>query len=847
MSGIGLIVMSCHVISIKGHSHASGCVVSSADPAILEEKSDLVYVIEYNLTFNGYPPEFWSQVAGRDWYTPYRFYKCSNPSTEKYLLMFHYYHGVFQSLVHAGQRFQEVNVTTEPADCLSRMTKEEIGALINLYIFNNLFPTSNSTPKTVSQVSVCTARITGDKDGHGAKRHAYRCCRVSSVDQVRCYMLAEDVWTGIFRLVITIASVILFLYCPLLIPQSLDVDVFTYVPRTSKFLNVMTTRNPDFKILTPRTLLVPFKKCQAMKTFSTVISKIPTDVLCTFQVKKVLFEADFDRFLAANEVPFGVFRTLFDSLIKFNIRHNDTLEDCCRGRICGQCSCRACPQWQILLRAIRAIVIFAILALPAVPRLYLLCIPRLHRPKEDKSTQHSDHEYMFDYDIHTSTGIAIVSVLTSFYILHVIIVIVDGTFDRNLYRLYRKLLCMNNERFSVTYRTKMLQSLVRNSLRPLQSFGILVLPLWLVCLFISPLTILLYFILTSPVFRIAHRVLKIIVGTCQRKRNEQEEIGVRAFEVAFTVTMFAVFAVLAIGCNFFLHAAAVVIIDMLINITVTIRIVPILMLLVFYVRDTFRQVSSTYLTYHDIILRLIMARKMEAVRDIMNNNPQNRENIGFEVCTSEDDQNYRGPTFLLKDGDLRMNTRSLVLLFHKNDTPFLSKKFFHQATGMNCPGVPGYISGSVVKAIFKLSRVFVFLFCLQVIVMAYGDVSYISPGGQFCATLITGLIPFALRKFLLPNGIDLNTLGVIDDSNLGFFTQFETLMNTFRQAWKLHDIVPVTDDRAVSKVISPTGSDVSKLTKASEIIDTEMKIADHMEIDLIVDLTGENTTDCGSA
>lgn len=828
----------CLVCVLSGQCLGAGCVVSSEDSAILEEHGDRVYVIEYNLKFNGYTQDFWSRVAGRNWYTPTRLYKCSGPSTEKYLLLFHYYHGMFKTLVHVGQRLQEVNVTTEPSDCLNTMTSEEIETLIKLYIFNNLFPTSNATQRTVSEASVCSLRITDD---NGGEKHVYRCCRVSSVDHVTCYLVANDIWILIFQLGITTLSIILTLYFPLLIPKSLNVDVFTYIPGTSKFINIMTTRNPEFKNLTPRTLLVPYKKCQAMDTFRTLISEIPRDVVYTFQIKRVDFQAGFDRFIAENEPPFGVFRTLFDCLIKFKIRHSDSLEDCCTSRICGQCSCRACPEWQDVLRAVRTITIFAVLALPAVPRLYYLCTPHLHHPEEVNIMDDADH---IDDHTNTTTGTAIATVLSAVYVLHVVIVVVDGIFERNLARLYGQLLCINNERFSLTYRTKMLQSLVKNSVRPLQKLGIIVLPLWLVCFIISPATIFLYFIVTSPVFRIAHRLLRILLGTCQRERKVQEEVGGRTFEVAFIVTIFAVFVVLAIGFNFLLHVASVVVIDMLVNIQLTMRILPVVILPVFYIRDTFGHVRSEYLSYNNIILGLIMADKVEAARDVAKSSPQNRENIVFEVCTQEDEHCVLGPTFLLKDGGLHMNTRSLGLLLHKDDTPYLSKKFFHQATGIDCRGAPGHISHSVIKAIFELSRVFLFLFCLLIIVMAYGDNGFISPEGRFFATFACGLIPFALKEFFF---LKKKPVSIIDVTNLRFTTQFDDLKNTFRQAWPVHDIIPVADvDRARPTVISPSGSDGSASTSNVPVVDSETQITAHKEIDLIVDLTGVKFADYGS-
>ncbi|XP_048252698.1 uncharacterized protein LOC125380957 [Haliotis rufescens] len=631
---------------------------------------------------------------------------------------------------------------------------------------------NNATQKTVSEASVCSMRITDD---NGREKHVFRCCRVSSVDHVTCYLVAHDIWILIFQFAITTLSIILTLYFPLLIPKSLNVDVFTYIPGTSKFINIMTTRNPEFKNLTPRTLLVPYKKCQAMDTFRTLISEIPRDVVYTFQIKRIDFQAGFDRFIAENEPPFGVFRTLFDCLIKFKLRHSDPFEDCCTSRICGQCSCRACPEWQDVLRAVRTITIFAVLALPAVPRLYYLCTPHLHHPEEVNIMDEAGH---IDDHTNSTTGTAIATVLSAVYVLHVVIVVVDGIFDRNLARL------------------------------------------------------------------IAHRVLRILLGTCQRERKGQEEVGGRTFEVAFIVTIFAVFVVLAIGFNFLLHAASVVIIDMLVNIQLTMRILPVVILPVFYIRDTFGHVSSEYLSYHNIILGLIMADKMEAARDVAKNSPQNRENIVFEVCTQEDEHCFLGPTFLLKGGDLRMNTRSLGLLLHKDDTPYLSKKFFHQATGIDCRGAPGHISHSVIKAIFELSRVFLFLFCLLIIVMAYGDIGFISPEGRFFATFACGLIPFALKEFFF---LKKTTVSIIDVKNLRFTTQFDDLQNTFRQAWPVHDIIPVADvDRARPTVISPSGSDGSASTSNVPVVESETQITAHKEIDLIVDLTGVKFADYGS-
>lgn len=842
MGGVGLVVVVGVVCVLQGRSEAAGCALTA--PHILEEEQALsegVNIIEYDLLFNGYSSEFWSEATGPYWYNPTRFYKCSSSTAERFLLLFHYYYGMFKPLVNLGLKTQKVDVTTEPLNCLRRMSEVEIETLVKLFILNNMSPADNTSTPTASDTSVCSMRIIDD---NGWGKQGYKCCRMSSAGHVTCYLVADDIWIWVLRSLIIIASVVLFLYFPLLIPKGYKLDVFSYFPETPKFVNIMTTRNPDFKVLTQKTLLVTFKKCLAMTKFRTMLSEIPTDVVHTFQVKKVDFQVGFDRILAENEPPFGILRALFDSLIRFKIRHSDPLEDCCTSRVCGQCSCRACPEWQVLLRALRTILIFALLALPAVPRLYYFCSPQLHYREVNKIMADLGLKQTYNYDINITAGTVVVAVLSAVYVLHVAVVVIDGILDRNLGKLYGELLYSNAARSSVAYNTSRIQSAVRTFVLPVKKFGIIIVPLWLVCLIISPVILLLYFIVTSPVFRIAIRVLRLLLGTCQSKRNRQEETGGRTLEnLAFSTTIFAVFIVLTVGFNFLLHVCTMVIIDMVININLTMRILPVILLLIFYIRDTFSKVSSTYLSYHNTILGLMMSGKMQAVRDVAKKNIQDQENIVFEVCTQEEVHRYLGPLFSLKDGTLRMNTRGLVLFLHKDDTPYLSKKFFHLTTGINCHGGPGNVSWSVIKAIFEFCRVIVFLACLLVIVMAYGDISYISPEGQFFATFVTGLIPFALKKFFLKN----DSSSRLDVENLRFTTQLDEMKNFFRQSWKIDDIIPVTDaDRARPTVVPPAGNGVSTSTWNIGAVGSKSQTATHKDIDIIVDLTGVNTTEiCG--
>ena len=65
--------------------------------------------------------------------------------------------------------------------------------------------------------------------------------------------------------------------------------------------------------------MLPAARWRKMRKLAAEVGKLQPDVVHTVKVKRVTFECGMDRLLSETSSPVGVFRTLFDSLVRCKV------------------------------------------------------------------------------------------------------------------------------------------------------------------------------------------------------------------------------------------------------------------------------------------------------------------------------------------------------------------------------------------------------------------------------------------------------------------------------------------------------------------------------------------------
>ncbi|XP_070175037.1 uncharacterized protein [Littorina saxatilis] len=730
-------------------------------------------------------------------------------NSERLLLLFHYYYGLLKPYLGIGTRTVDLELRLNVSGCLNGLSSLELERRMRQFLYYDL---GNATERSNAKfddadIRVCTMHV-GSENGWG--RLVYYCCSRNDAGNEFCSEIGDDYWVWVLRSFIVIVSVLLFLYFPKMIPKGYRVYSFYYYPPDNKSFNMMITTTPEKYKDSSKATVLSSAHWRKMLKFRAEISKLQPDVIYRVKVKRMTFECGMDRLLSETSSPVGAFRSIFDSLVRCKVRHADPLEDCCNTPVCGQLCCHFCPAWHVLLRAMRTILVLLVLALPALPILYAMAAEDLEYQELAGIYRERDLHQSYNFYPGSVFGKVIVALLSSLYLLHLILVVIDGCHDHNLATAYTQLLQVTRRKTRLQDRVSHSQSIVRKIFWPVKRFGILAIPAGIILLVLLPVILIVYLIVTSPVPKLLVHVGSLVCGKTKNRRSktkaEMTALGLGE-SVLFVVTLIDVFAVLTLSVNFVVHVVVILLVQAVVDLSFVMKFLPIIILLAVYVRDSFKVVNNTYASHHNVVLRHVLNIESEDIKREADKDWHDQENKIFKIVPitaldpkgregKEEESYKRKKLFFFKNGAVRMRTRSLIMFLDKEDIPYIPKKFLTHTTTIRCPGSPGRLDEAYLKAAGRFGRTVVFLLFVLLVVLAYADMYYLSPTSTFFATLLTGAIPLILRYFFLNPG----TVSKVDTSTLRFQTQMDDKVESFEQSW-------VVEDMQVDTIILPKDFD----------------------------------------
>ncbi|KAL8613064.1 hypothetical protein ACOMHN_008833 [Nucella lapillus] len=759
---------------------------------------DSVRVVEYTIAVDGYSRGFWTAAGGDEWFQPWNWYRVKGIHSQRLLLLFHYYYGILKPYMAIGARTFDVSLEVNDTGCLTGLSSLTLESKLRDFLYYDL---KNVTEKQETKLSddvwVCSQRV-GDFSGWG--RLVYHCCSRNDAGQETCTDVSDDDWVWILRAFIVIITILLFLYFPKLIPKGYYVYSFQYHPPDGQSFNLLVTANPaKYRSESSTSTVLPAARWRNLRKFAGEVRKLPLDVVHRVKIKRVTLECGMDRLLSETSSPVSVFRSFFDTWIRCKVRHADSLEECCNAPVCGELCCPRCPPWFDWMRALRTILLLLLLAVPALPILYVMAADHLEyqelaRIIVDRGLSQSNNFYLGSV-----LGKVVVSLLAGLYVLHVVLVVLDGCHDQNLAKAYTELLHVTRHNAKIRDRLRASRGILRKIFWPVKRFGVVAVPLCVILLLLLPVLLLMYLIVTAPVPKLLLHSMQLMAGkTTSRRHKSKAELSIWGLleNLLFVVTLVDVFAVLTLGLNFLVHVLIVALVQLIVNVAFLMKFFTILVLLVVYIRDAFRLVNNTYAAHHSVVMSYVTALEAEDIKAQADKDWKEQENLIFKIVPTsavdckgragkEEEEYRRKKLFMIKNDALRMRTRSLVFFLDKEDVPYIPKKFLEHTTTLACPGSPGRLEEAYLRALGRFARTVLFLVLVLLPLLAYASTYEVSNNLQFFAILFTGTIPLVMRYFFMSPGAMLT----VNTSTLRFQTQMDDKIESFMQSWVVEDVV----------------------------------------------------------
>ncbi|CAC5415794.1 unnamed protein product [Mytilus coruscus] len=321
----------------------------------------------------------------------------------------------------------------------------------------------------------------------------------------------------------------------------------------------------------------------------------------------------------------------------------------------------------------------------------------------------------------------------------------------------------------------------------------------------------------KQLWRYIHRVFQIDILSSQESIERPEKLSVKnkilQLIVIFSCLLTILSAVLlAMECIVFLAEVFMyTLIGIVINSSFTLKYLSLAFLLGFYARDSFNTVTEEYLTFNKFLNGYLVDKMRDEVEKISMQSHEDQRNTAFQVSLDDTEGQDDKPVSLTNRNEkLKWLINGLILFLDKNDTPYITSKFFFDTCYMEQAGVPGPLVVSLLRATQRFMLICVFLFFVVIVILAFGNEYGISATNQMFATIAGGFLPYILRWVLFKQPEPV----AVDPNNLSFKSKFRRKIKEYKEHWEVSDIIIDTfktietvDDNDVKCTAAETGDE----------------------------------------
>ena len=744
-----------------------------------------------------------------------------------------------------GVQTIDVTLTETPKACLNKLSEMEVEMLLRETVMNDFQNTSEGTFK-VSEMTpnekVCNMHI---RDTAGVAEFRYYCCNRDSSGHLECEYLYEDSWLTVLFFVIGFLKAVVILFSPRLVPGSFYRVKYVAAPYIYRLkeeamdakqeLSVVLTKYPEhFTNALNRFKLSKFKY---FNNFKNTIQTLRHDVPYRMVLEDLHIKIKADRLLPEDYAPVGLLQTLYETLIKCNIRKRSALVPCCTANVLSTSPCDRTITWYKLLKKVMMLFLLVAIATPWIIR---IAVYYAYEHTEMDLRRKTADEKSLRFYFPGNFTLLLTPLHMTFVIIYVLLTFescIYGVLSRKVKEKFKFVLrkCFRDMREKK--RGGVIGWAVKLALTPCTKFGGFGLcfgaVIWLLGLPFITMILAFYLIPTLNItLRLfAHFALYLFPqNTCHyswckrisdflaRIENlfHMEEVtseenleknhlllksgrGRLQQLIVITLCLISLYSVIFLLLEIVSFTVEIVIhtlIGVIINASVTLTYVSLALLLGLYANDCFGYVTKHFLAFNKLLNGLILGLNQAKCEDIMYSITDNQENLAFRVNTTRSSI-IKPSVKLVKDsmGYPRWRFSRLLLFLSKNDVPHIPKTFYFDACKMPFYAVPGELLLNYLRASLEFGAILVFLLFVLVVVLAFGDTYELSASNQLLATVAGGFVPFMLRKVVFKT----HTTPTVDTASIQFQVCFNDLLDNYSQSWPIHDIIVKQQPRQIER------------------------------------------------
>ena len=754
------------------------------------------------------------------------------------------------SLYTLSSDVKTIHVTVKelPGHCLHQLSSIESEQLMRDMVMNNFQNKSDSRVHVDQARTVCNMHILNET---GTAVFMYWCCEQSADSHTKCYYLKHNILMKILFMAITIFKLVIALYSPKLVPDSLyrvkSVAMnFIHTLDKTLSLKVLVSKKHARRDKGTCTNRFRLEQFEGMTEFTKLLCDLPVDEIHTLEIDNLSLLVAQHRLLQENQVPVGFLNVIYDLFVNCKIRERKSVQGCCVALCCpGRCGSVVC-YWYIFLRLIMHIVIVLLLFIPWVVRLFVYYFHE-HREYELMKTEANLRDLSITYQGNLTLY------LQPEHNLFLAVYCVIGLnlliyqlqyFSTQHYNTIAKdviLQCFNDMRENDLPQN--LGYIVKKITKPCKRWGICGLCASVIIFPVTCIVFILYFAFyciptiniilrlcahifvflcpsfcssknpvppankkKNPVFqslredakKTFHKMSKTTNNQTEKHKKTKTHRLLQLLIILFCLSSLFSFILLFFELlSFAVEVLVFTLIGVILHASKLLNYVSFLFLLFIYVNDCFGTVKKNFSSFNNTLNDYIFSKGKVQAMPVIKQCEADQPNTAFMIHSSA---SVQAPVELTssRKGLPRWKVKNLVLFISSKDEPMIPKHFVFETCKMPFYNAPGDLLINYIQALGEFILILFFLMFVLLVVLAFGHTYEISATNQMLATTAGGIAPFLVKNFMFRSRVT----PVLDTSNMAFQTKLVEHITTYERTWPIHDIEARCVSRSAPQVNS---------------------------------------------
>ena len=243
----------------------------------------------------------------------------------------------------------------------------------------------------------------------------------------------------------------------------------------------------------------------------------------------------------------------------------------------------------------------------------------------------------------------------------------------------------------------------------------------------------------------------------------------------------------------------------------TFKYVTFAVMIILYFRECFVSVPQKFESFNREIHNLAVTRLHDKIKSIARKPYEEQRDTAFRLPARTGNQVMScNPTLRFENKTPKWSMNGIIVFLSREDKTFITKKFFFDTVKMPHSGGPGNICKNILSAACEFVVMLTFLSFVLLVVAIFSDEYNMSGINQTLATVVTGALPFLIKKALIKSHGDLT----LDTDDHNFENSLETVIDDYEQTWPIADIdvYQITKVETEAETVLPNGDDAIKST-----------------------------------